>query len=443
MKAIGCNIFAGGFTLGVREHFEVLAHFEHAKPYGMDVMDQNLPGLFVHYPKEGWPRSPRYPGERERTRFVYANPPCAPFSGASAGRATSWDKDPRLSCFVDSFELLFDIQPDVLAIESVCDSFAKARAFTEQLSRRAAAEGYATTILFHNARYLGVPQIRKRVFYVYHRVAFEPAPVDFESEVTVRQAFRGLRIPAATRKRWKAGLRPVAAQLAAQTPPGGRLAKTFNALYPEPERRPDGKVADRPSFLETRIPWDKPANVLMGGNKLIHPVEDRYLYPEELLRLATFPDTWVWENGLDLGTAGKHLSQGIAPKVGAWLAEGVRASIERGRRLNRPFYGIRDLRHCDEPLQIIHDDARLIEEGVPWEPAPPIVRAPPAPRSEPLSPSATPRRPGSGTFIRTLLAEGKLTPDQILDRVHAEFPGSKATRSDIAWNKRKLQLEGI
>ena len=28
MKALGTYIFAGGFTLGVKKHFDVLAHFE-------------------------------------------------------------------------------------------------------------------------------------------------------------------------------------------------------------------------------------------------------------------------------------------------------------------------------------------------------------------------------------------------------------------------------
>jgi hypothetical protein len=190
----------------------------------------------------------------------------------------------------------------------------------------------------------------------------------------------------------------------------------------------------------------------MGGNKLLHPVENRYLYPEELLRIATFPDDWQFEPGIDAAMAGKHLSQGIAPKVGEWLAAGVYASIERGKRLNRPFYGIRDLRHRDEPLQIVHDDARMIEEGVPWEmprEPPPVHRSPTiarvaaAVRTDHAERVAAYRKPGSGTFIRTLLAEGRLSDDAILSRVHQEFPGSKATKADISWNKRKLRLEGI
>ena len=41
MKAIGSHIFAGGFTLGVEKHFDVLAHFEGDGAYGADTFALN------------------------------------------------------------------------------------------------------------------------------------------------------------------------------------------------------------------------------------------------------------------------------------------------------------------------------------------------------------------------------------------------------------------
>lgn len=44
--------------------------------------------------------------------------------------------------------------------------------------------------------------------------------------------------------------------------------------------------------------------------------------------------------------------------------------------------------------------------------------------------------------IREMLLEGK-APDEILKVIHAEFPGSKATRSDVSWNKGRLRRDGL
>jgi hypothetical protein len=62
-----------------------------------------------------------------------------------------------------------------------------------------------------------------------------------------------------------------------------------------------------------------------------------------------------------------------------------------------------------------------------------------------IHPAALPDREaneGSGAYIRRLLALGAQA-DAILMRVHAQFPGSKATASDVAYNKAKLRKEGV
>jgi hypothetical protein len=50
---------------------------------------------------------------------------------------------------------------------------------------------------------------------------------------------------------------------------------------------------------------------------------------------------------------------------------------------------------------------------------------------------------GSGAYIRRLLVAGHLDTDAILEAVHAQFPGSKAKASDVAWNKGKLKKDGV
>ena len=97
--AIGAYIFAGGFTLGVREHFEVRAHLEESK-YGVATFTKNQPGIPVYFPPENWPIS-TLKRDHEPIHFVYGNPPCAAWSGAGAatkkGRSCSSSWRPKSS----------------------------------------------------------------------------------------------------------------------------------------------------------------------------------------------------------------------------------------------------------------------------------------------------------------------------------------------------------
>jgi hypothetical protein len=46
MKAIGSYIFAGGFTIGVKKHFDIEAHLE-GDGYGADTFSLNYPEIPV------------------------------------------------------------------------------------------------------------------------------------------------------------------------------------------------------------------------------------------------------------------------------------------------------------------------------------------------------------------------------------------------------------
>jgi len=52
--AVGAYIFAGGFTLGVREYFDVLCHLEDG-PYGIATVRHNLPELPIYIEEPSWP----------------------------------------------------------------------------------------------------------------------------------------------------------------------------------------------------------------------------------------------------------------------------------------------------------------------------------------------------------------------------------------------------
>jgi len=330
-SAIGAHIYAGGFTAGISKHFEVLAHLEDSG-YGAEVVRLNFPdvpiyaGGPVNWPLE-WPA-----GER-RPRFLYANPPCAIWSGASAGRAGRWQDDPRLVHHHQIFDYATEtVGVDVLAIESVPPSFTRGREHVDDLIERAADRGYSSTVAVHDAQYLGVPQARKRIFYVFHRVAIPWQHPGFGAPTTVRQALKGIRYRPG--KGYDASVSAKTLPMIAGVPPGGRLQHYFNERNPDAETDEKGRVIGRPSFLEARAPWDRPAGVVIAG-KTLHPEEDRYMSRDELAAICGFSKDFRWPDG-DHGTISGYMSRGIMPPVGAWLAENVDRALTENRRINDP-----------------------------------------------------------------------------------------------------------
>ena len=336
-NAIGAHVYAGGFTIGVREHFNVLAHLEHAA-YGKEVVNLNYPDLPIYDGgPANWPKT--WPKGSARPRFLYANPPCAIWSGASAGRVCPWQEDPRLQFHRDIFHYaLDDVEVDVLAMESVPPSFVKGRDYVNDLIAKAAERGYSTTVAKHNAKWFGVAQNRSRIFYVFHKVAIPWTHPEFTEPKTVRQALKGIR---SKRGGYDTTINESYAKLVAQAAPGEGLARVFQRLNPSPEMNHLGKVKGRPSFLDGRLPWDKPANVVIAG-KPIHPEENRYLSQEETAAICGFPKDYRWPKGSFVDITG-YMSRGIMPPVGAWLADNVKRALEMNKRLNTQTASVLDV----------------------------------------------------------------------------------------------------
>ncbi len=77
--AVGIHIYAGGFTVGVKQAgFDVLCHLEIGK-YGVASVKANWPALPVHIGEENWPLKDL---AKKEVDLLYSNPPCAIFSVA-------------------------------------------------------------------------------------------------------------------------------------------------------------------------------------------------------------------------------------------------------------------------------------------------------------------------------------------------------------------------
>lgn len=342
--ALGANIFAGGFSLGVSKHFRLLGHLEHDDGYGAAVSSKNLK-IPIYVGKDQWPE------KVGKLDFLYANPPCAIWSTASGRPGHLWEKDPRLQRIRDIFALVDRYKPYVWCWESVCQAFNRGRPFVEELADEAKKRGYSATYLLVDAAYLGTPQHRKRFFLVLHNIEidWEKARPDFTKVMTAGQALKGVK----PIKELLGKMTPGEAKILKHTKPGDKLARVFDRVTKNPKRGDRGQLLGRPSFLKRRLDPTLPSSTVIG-NAIFHPKQDRFLSVNETAALCGFPQSWEWprSDGYNL------LARGVMPPVGEWLARQVAAGIKRKKRISRPRRFIVDFRQAPGHIYEMGNDGK-------------------------------------------------------------------------------------
>jgi site-specific DNA-cytosine methylase len=323
LRAVGAYVFAGGFSLGVREHFDVAAVLEE-NGYGAETAVRNL-GLPTHVGPRNWPIGELLDGPR--VDFVYGNPPCAAWSPLGkriqSGRE-SWHSDERVECTRIHFNLLETLQPTVWAWESVPQAFTAGKPFVRELTARAGQLGYHAYHVLHNAKYIFGRQQRKRFFCVFSKVAIdwrcpfvEPIPMsqslrdyakvkkEYSNEVTHMGMSRAVwKEAASTRSSMRDAWEVVAARVGA------------------------GKAGNRAAFSNSIAHLDKPCPTVLGFSTL-HPTEFRFLSLGEMLFCSGYPPSWELTPS-SLGAKGGEIARGVLPPVGAWLAENVARAVRAG-----------------------------------------------------------------------------------------------------------------
>jgi site-specific DNA-cytosine methylase len=340
--AAGCYIFAGGFTVGVRKYFDVGLHLEGSN-YGVSTARKNLKGLDVIVGPENWPVD-RLAG----VDFLYGNSPCAAWSvnNPNAGKAggTGWKTDPRVSCTREFFGLMLKTRPKVWAWESVCFAPVRGKAFVDDLTRQALAAGYSVTQLFHDAQYLGVPQVRKRWFLVCHRVEFTPEPVRFDRVITAGECLADVT-PTYEPARDSSGHKMFDEWLP-KVRQGQRLRHFWDEVICPPGKqvkKDNGHVLGRCGHGHCRLREDRPS-VGTVGYAMVHPTEDRFLHINEVAALAGFPPSFDFGHTTHGARELDLIARGVCPPVGEWLAKGVAASIKRDVPVKNPKVVVYDFR---------------------------------------------------------------------------------------------------
>lgn len=336
--ALGCHIYAGGFSIGVRDAgFRLLGHLEESE-FGAETSRNNL-GVPVWVGQENW--GPVIEQHAGKVDWLYGNPPCSSWSSAGvkfgAVELERWKSHPLTKCTERLFGLVPQLRPKIFTWESVATAASRGRAFVEASSREMVAQGYNVHHVLVNAYDCGVPQIRKRFFFVASRVQLDFKAPDV-TRITPRQAWKVIT-PRQAAASPAATLPAVYLDVLRDMPKNERKKLLHHYLEQRGLKRSDiksggEKVKGRPGFLLWRLSYDEPAPVVVGSAMLCHPKELRHISVIETQLLCGYPRDYVFA-----GSRTKQylqIAKAVMPPVAKWLGKQVHRGLEAGVAVKVP-----------------------------------------------------------------------------------------------------------
>jgi site-specific DNA-cytosine methylase len=439
LTALGGAIFAGLFTVGIKEAgYRVLGHLEFGD-YGVATARKNFPDLDIRVGTHNW-NPERFTGKVD---FMYTNPPCAAWSTLGHPTRKWHEQTERLSCVQDLVQAGLIVQPKAWCWESVTGAWGKGREFVLEQARIWNQHGYHVTVLLQNNMYLGCPQFRKRMFLIAHKHPIVWMPF-VESRTTgqilKQMPKRGLPKPPLV----PPPLSPRFLELWHRSDGHGRLRRAYEQMSEEELAKHPGII---PFAVVRRLNPDKPPPVFLQSAMRLHPTEPREFTYHEWLEFTGLPHNWQTAC-TSFNSFSLELSRAVMPPVGRWLGESIAAGlkkkpldINKGVTTRVVNFMFGPERASEEELWRTTEFADLSTPV--WSPATPPPEAPKRVARIGAPPRApSPGRPGIGARIRDLLQDPRgFITEQILTTIRQEFPQSKATAADVSWNRGKLKKE--
>lgn len=373
-EAIDCQGFAGGFTLGtVQAGFKLVGKREHPGGFGIVSCEGNR-----HLLGDGWQAQASVAEEWEprQVPFVFGNPPCSGFSLLSASHFRGPDS-PINSCMWDFVGFASRCNPEIIAFESVSQAYNQGRDLMRGLRadlEERTGDRWDLTHVLHNAYSLGGVAIRRRYFFVAHRIPFGveipklkrlPVLMDAISDLEglgltwERQTYRRPATWWSRSRRSKTHAvdgqvckkdtplwqRSLDLMRAVGWGPRENMALVCERYYAEHGDLPESfkNLSSYPKLIAQapgpfmmgfnqmhRWEGDRPSRVITGASLdvAVHPYEDRRLTHREALRIMGYPDDWSIA-GIRHAT-GLHAlwGKGIPVDCGRWLSGWVRNSLD-------------------------------------------------------------------------------------------------------------------
>lgn len=341
MIALGCHVFAGGFTEGVKKVMPVRAQLERHN-FGRETMEQHQPDVpFVNGTLADWDTV-----STKDVTLLFGNPRCTGFSSITSGYGEHIH-GASAACTVDIHELCnYGVSESIPFIiwESVQQAFTGAgKPLIDHLVKDVfRPAGYRVAHILLSAASMGNAQHRRRYFFVAYKDKYifniEP-PVLPERQVVVDDVLVPLEhitVTQAGRTSWcgpDESVRLTADETACLPimQPGddlNRLARErLHELEGASKKYHDAwvfRASDIPFGLHgiARLRGDEVCPTLTGNcNRLIHPRQPRGLSLREAATIMGWAHTPVGRNPF------AQIAKGVCPEVGKWLAEQVVHSL--------------------------------------------------------------------------------------------------------------------
>ncbi len=330
-EALGINIFGGGFTLGVlwSERFRVEEQWEECDA-GRGTFDLNTKyfgGIRRLLRFEEWDPfiSPN---------FVYANPPCAPWSAANVGgprggmNVAKRHLDPRLMMTKRTMETAMQLRPEFFALETVARGYSMGRGYYDSWAEQWIKLGYGVTYYLTDALLLGMPSTRQRFHFLAHKNDLVMGDaVDTRNFVpkTVAMAIGDLQdrfghLPHHMPKRQSKAAHEMMGYVKE-----GRLLTGKDDPDNSDLHWAIAACEWKPSFLNHKLVWDAPGFTVINLTQHIHPKRPRFLTIREGLRLTGYPDDFLVHQP-------QGATQAVLPIMGRHVAELAADSLDSGVR---------------------------------------------------------------------------------------------------------------
>jgi DNA (cytosine-5)-methyltransferase 1 len=293
------------------------------------------------------------PAEKREVDGVLAAPPCRGFSQSNR-RSRNLD-NPLNLLYLDVLRIIGDLKPSWFLIENVWGLQQVANGQVEaHIIQLGNLIGYSVAAKVLNAADYGIPQTRRRIFFVglLGRDRFTYPKPNGELRITVREAIGDLpslvtgdmrdilpyRLWGDQISEYQLSLRgskgqglvngnlvthnnETVLQRYTHIPPGGNwknIPPMLMTNYSNPKQCHTG--------IYRRLEWHAPSVVISNfrKNMLIHPEENRGLSIREAARLQSFPDSFVFQGSL--GSQQQQVADAVPPLLAFTLAEAIRRS---------------------------------------------------------------------------------------------------------------------
>lgn len=346
MKGVGVHVFAGGFTMGVKQVLPVVGQLE-IHDFGRETCEAHHTEFMNADAWEGWRD---YKSFWKDCSFCYGNPRCTSFSSYSAGagsRARGPFAEPTRDIW-DLIELGLTAKLDVISFESVQQAYSVGRPLIKILVEKLVTKKYRVAHLFVNTAAEGNAQKRRRYFFVAYKnnrnfnVMIPNLPKYRTTCGDVLEKFinRKTNVGKFGSKEYDYdgdSYRHLNDREQVMIPylREGESFTSFAKRRPEELERVSkyhyDKWMTRTSGLPfslhapTRVRWDGHCPTICSTSKnLIHPRFDRPLTVREIAALMGWPKNFIPIGRDPVGQIGK----GVVPATGKWLAEQIKLYLE-------------------------------------------------------------------------------------------------------------------